>query len=600
MRTQPTRHLELESLEDRSVPATLYALAGGNLLLRFDSALPGTIADVKYISGLQVSERIVGIDFRPRTGQLFGVGVIGGATDIIRIYTINSLTGVASPIPGSIPFTVTSGNSYGVDFNPTTDRIRVTNDGDENFRINPNNGDRFDLPTNDTDINTAGRQIEGVAYDRNFDTGLAIANRTTLYGISVTNSSLVTIGGINQSPSPNGGAVQNSLPLGVTLSAAGEVGFDIPAGSSTGLATLRNNATGLTGLYSINLGTGEATLIGPVGNGTTPILGLAVTPGETLVTGSDKGPPAKVRVYDGLTSGLRFTLTPYGSFTGGVRVATADVTLDGIPDIITAPGPGTALPVKVFNGTDGTPVATAIGSFFPFGTTFKGGINVAAGDVNGDGFKDVIVASNAGGGSGVGGHVKVFSGGDGSQLLDFQAFGSSIAGGVRLAAADFDRDGDTEIVAATGAGVRSRVKVFDGTGNLFTSPALPNFVNDYFPAGTSTFGVFVAAGDVTGDGIPDIVTGAGPGGPPRVKVFSGVNGSVLASQAVFGGTFTGGVRVALVDRNGDGRYDLGIAPGSGRTTRIQILDPFTLQVLDSFDAFAAAFTGGAFVGGVRT
>jgi hypothetical protein len=51
----------------------------------------------------------------------------------------------------------------------------------------------------------AGNQIEGVAYDRNFDTGLAVANRTTLYGISVTNSSLVTIGGINQSPSPNGG-----------------------------------------------------------------------------------------------------------------------------------------------------------------------------------------------------------------------------------------------------------------------------------------------------------------------------------------------------------------------------------------------------------
>src|SRR4030095_5223293 len=97
---------------------------------------------------------------------------------------------------------------------------------------------------------------EGVAYDRNFDTGLAVANRTTAYGISVTNSSLVTIGGVNQSPSPNGGAVMNSRALVITLSAAEEVGFDIGAGSTTGFATLRNSATGLTGLYSINLGTG--------------------------------------------------------------------------------------------------------------------------------------------------------------------------------------------------------------------------------------------------------------------------------------------------------------------------------------------------------
>ena len=599
-RTRASCRLELEPLEDRSVPATLYGLTSNNIILRFDSASPGTIADARFVSGLQAGERIVGIDFRPRTGQLFGVGVISGATDIIRTYTINSLTGVASPIPGSIPFTVTSGNSYGVDFNPTTDRLRVVNDGDENFRINPNNGARADTPTSDTDINTAGRQIEGVAYDRNFDTGFAVASRTTLYGISVTNSSLVTIGGINQSPTPNAGAIMNSQALGIVLSAAGEVAFDIPAGSSTGLATLRNNATGLTGLYSINLGTGAATIVGTVGNGATPITGLTAAPGETLVTGTGTGAVARVKVFDGLTGLTRFTITPYGSFTGGVRVATADVNLDGIPDIVVGPGPGAPLPVKVFNGVDGTPLAGAIGSFFPFGTSFQGGINVAAGDVNGDGFKDVIVAPNAVGVVAVGGHVKVFSGATGSQLLDFTPFGASFAGGVRLAAADFDRDGRSEILTATGSGVQAHVRVFDGTGALFASASLPSFDNDFLPMGLTTNGVFVAAGDVNGDGVPDIVIGAGSGSPPRVKVFNGVNGSVLASFLVYGGSFTGGVRVGLADQNADGRYDIRIAPGSGRLASIQTFDALTLQLLDSFLPYGTVFSGGAFVAGVRT
>ena len=410
----------------------------------------------------------------------------------------------------------------------------------------------------------------------------------------------MTIGGINQSPSPNGGAVQNSLPLGVTLSAVGEVAFDIPAGSSTGLATLRNNATGLTGLYSINLSTGAATPVGSVGNGATTITGLTAAPGETLVTGTGTGAVARqgLRRPDQYAAIQHHALRelhgrrPRGH---GRRQSRWHSGYCRRPRAGCSP-----LPVKVFNGVDGTQLAGAIGSFFPFGTSFQGGINVAAGDVNADGFKDAIVAPNAVGGVGVGGHIKVFSGATGSQLLDFQPFGASFAGGVRLAAADFDRDGDTEIVTATVAGVQAHVRVFDGTGALFISPSLPSFDNDFLPMGLTTNGVFVAAGDVNGDGVPDIVTGAGAGSPPRVKVFTGVNGSVLASFLVYGGSFTGGVRVGLADQNADGRYDIRIAPGSGRLASIQTFDALTLQLLDSFLPYGPVFIGGAFVAGVRS
>src|SRR5262249_19155307 len=159
----------------REVPATLLALGrDDNILYRFDSAAPGTIQSVALITGLQPGELVRGIDFRPRTGQLYALGVVDGATDTVRVYTVDPLTGAATLIPGSTSFAVTNGTQYGFDFNPTVDRMRVTNDGDENFRINPNTGARADSPTNDTDINPAGNKVVAVAFDRNFDNGIAV------------------------------------------------------------------------------------------------------------------------------------------------------------------------------------------------------------------------------------------------------------------------------------------------------------------------------------------------------------------------------------------------------------------------------------------
>ena len=89
-----------------------------------------------------------------------------------------------------------------MDFNHTVDRIRVVNDGDENARLNPNNGARADAT--DTDLSPGGFDVAGAAYDR-VDTDAATG--TTLYGFAANTSELVTIGGINSTPSPNLGAV---------------------------------------------------------------------------------------------------------------------------------------------------------------------------------------------------------------------------------------------------------------------------------------------------------------------------------------------------------------------------------------------------------
>jgi hypothetical protein len=177
------------------------------------------------------------------------------------------------------------------------------------------------------------------------------------------------------------------------------------------------------------------------------------------------GGEAGVRVFaaDGAP---RFTRTPFGSgFAGGVRVATGDVTGDGVTDVIAAAGPGGGPHVLVYDGATGNEVA----STFAFEPSFTGGLSVAAGDVNADGYADLVVGAGAGGGP----RIKVLSGRDLSVLADFFAFEADFRGGVTVAAGDVDGDGRADVVAAPAAGGGPRVRAFGGPGIALGSPGTP-------------------------------------------------------------------------------------------------------------------------------
>src|SRR5205823_4303799 len=128
-------------------------------------------------------------------------------------------------------------------------------------------------------------------------------------------------------------------------------------------------------------------------------------------------------------------------FTGGVRVAAGDVNADGYPDIICAAGPGGGPNIIVVSGKD----HSALYNFFAFDMNFTGGCYIAAGDVNGDGYADIIVGADAGGGP----NVTVFSGRDRSPLLSFFPYDPHFTGGVRVVAGDVNGDGLADII--TGA-----------------------------------------------------------------------------------------------------------------------------------------------------
>ncbi|HVZ93992.1 MAG TPA: hypothetical protein VG797_05740 [Phycisphaerales bacterium] len=276
---------------------------------------------------------------------------------------------------------------------------------------------------------------------------------------------------------------------------------------------------------------------------------------------------------------------PYGpGFTGGVRIAAGRVNLDLVDDLVTAPGPGAAPQVKVFDGFSGGPIR----NFLAYDGGFSGGVYVAAGDVNGDSRADIIT----GAGAGAGPHVKAFSGANGSELSSFFAYGGSVTNGVSVAAGDVDGDGFADLISGVGAGAGPHVKAF--RADAFELRSFFAF------GGGFTGGVRVASGDVNGDTVDDFIVGAGPGGNGHVMVFDGLTLDVRMSFFAYGANFDGGVSVAAGDIDGDGNADIITgalaAPGGTVAPHVKVFRGGNGDVLSSFLAYDGDFTGGVEVG----
>src|SRR5262249_34277409 len=113
-----------------------------------------------------------------------------------------------------------------------------------------------------------------------------------------------------------------------------------------------------------------------------------------LVVGPDAGGQPRIKVYNATTGGVLLNFLAFEStFAGGVRVATGDVTGDGVADVIAGKGPGGGSQVRVFNGVNGAPLSGKLGSFSAYGAGETSGVYVAAGDVNGDGRADIITGT---------------------------------------------------------------------------------------------------------------------------------------------------------------------------------------------------------------
>ncbi|QGJ71336.1 Hypothetical protein PBC10988_30410 [Planctomycetales bacterium 10988] len=315
-----------------------------------------------------------------------------------------------------------------------------------------------------------------------------------------------------------------------------------------------------------------------------------VEPGGLIVTGTDSGTAGAVRTFNGVGSEL-LSFFPYTeAFTGGVRIATGDINGDGILDIVTAAGPGGGPHVQVFNSITGSHLFGSPNNFYAYAPNVTVGLFVAVGDVNNDGFDDIITSADAGGGP----HIKVFSGQTGGVITEFYAYAPNVTVGVRIAAGDIDGNGTAEIITSPGPGGGPHIRVFSGTtGAQMPGPA----TNFYAYAPNVLTGIYVASGDVNNDGLDDIITSPGAGGGPHVQVFSSADGSHLQNFYAYHPNFTGGVRVGAADLNLDGHADILTVPGSSGGPHTRAFDGTNLANLANFFSGSPGNLSGLFVTG---
>ncbi len=292
-------------------------------------------------------------------------------------------------------------------------------------------------------------------------------------------------------------------------------------------------------------------------------------------------------------------------FTGGIRVAAADFSGDGVTDVAMGTGPGVPTLVVVLDGK----TRQELFRIQPFEPSFTGGVFVAAGDITGDGIPDLVITPDTGGGP----RVRIFNGAGFGLMADFLGIEDpNFRGGARAAIGDLNADGFGDLAVAAGFGGGPRVAVFSGQG-LSNGQQVKLFPDFFIFGGADAQnlrnGVFLAAGDVNGDGFADLVGGGGPGGGPRVLVVDGKslvqNGSAspVAVANFFGGdpNNRGGVHVAVKDIDGDKLGDVVIGAGDGAGARVtgyagaQLVASVTPQAAFAFDVFDNVLNG-VFVG----
>ena len=304
-----------------------------------------------------------------------------------------------------------------------------------------------------------------------------------------------------------------------------------------------------------------------------------------IVTGTNEGGGPQINVYNLLTQETTkfFAFAP--SFMGGVRVASGDVTGDGVNDVVVAAGPGGGHQVNVYDGTS----LQLIHSFYAYNAAFDDGIFVAVGDVNGDGYADIITGAGQGGGP----HVQVFSGQNYSNIASFFAYNPAFTGGISVASGDVNGDGYSDVVVGAGPGGGPHVLAVSGFQlSQGTQVVLASFFA--FDPGINR-GVFVGAGDYNGDIVGDIVVAAGPGGGPHVKVFNGSGTSLIDTFFAYDINFAGGLSVVMADIDNDGLAEIVTAPYTNGGPEVKVFR-YQKGQLYNFYAYDPLFTGGVFVG----
>ncbi|MFZ9862375.1 MAG: Ig-like domain-containing protein, partial [Gemmataceae bacterium] len=354
----------------------------------------------------------------------------------------------------------------------------------------------------------------------------------------------------------------------------------------TGSSYVLGNLATITypvGEYALQIksnGTGIVDGVGNAFSSSNTVTWKMVGTDNTLISIRSPRKDGSMEIRDASTNQSLGTFTPFPGYSGAVHLVEGKFTGDGRRWVVMAAGEGGAPHIVMMDPSTGQVTR----SWFGYSTFFRGGLFIGVGDVNGDGADDLVTGPNAGGGP----HIKVYDGKTNQVIYEFMAYAPTFTGGVSVSLADVNGDGRLDIVTGTGKGGGPHVIAFDG----MSGRQILSFMA-YNPAFRG--GVFVAAGDIDGDGIAEIVTGTGVGGGPHVGIFDSRTLQMTRGFFAYDSNFRGGVRVGLSDRNGDGVLDILTGPGPGGGPQVNVFDGVTLRLIDSFFAGSPDDLNGVYV-----
>ncbi len=243
------------------------------------------------------------------------------------------------------------------------------------------------------------------------------------------------------------------------------------------------------------------------------------------------------RIFDQAGNRLRSGFYLYQKqYPGSTQIIVTDVDNDGEIETIVAYNSQ----VEIYS-SNGIKEKT----FYPYTQSYNQGINISVGDLNGDGTQEIITGTEKGGGP----HIRVFN--DQGDLINpgFFGYGQGYRGGVNVAVGDLNNDGINEIIAGAGVGGGPHIRVFDKDGKLLSAGW---FAYDKNFRG----GVNVATGDVNGDGKDEIVSAPGFGGQPEIKIWNASGQQLGSSFLAFDPSNQSGVEVIVNDINRDGYLEI--------------------------------------------
>lgn len=310
---------------------------------------------------------------------------------------------------------------------------------------------------------------------------------------------------------------------------------------------------------------------------------IVLSSGEArLITVPGQGGGPQVREFSTSGKTLKESFFAYPSYLRiGARVATADIDKDGGAEIVTGSGIGAQPHVVVYEKNG----AKRGVDFRPFASSFRGGVDVAAGDVDGDGKDEVVMSQFT-----QGHQVKVYRYNSGRQILAvFSPFGK-ITAGVTVTTGDVDGDGMKEVICGASVGGGPHVRVYDIKNGQAVLKS-----NSFFAfSKSSRTGVDVSAGDVNADGLDEIAISQLYNGEAWIKVYQYNSArTVLGSWRAFPARVESGANVEMMDVDGDGRAEVVVGPNTGGGPQVRAFE-YNGNVINGINFFAydKKFRGG--------